>query len=184
MRLFPVPQGLLPVPDTRQSTDFSCGASAMQAVLMYWGDEYLESDLMQRLRTSPESGTDPVDMVRGARELGYAAEMREGLSLQDLERSVAEGVPVIIACQAWPDAPPGRDWSEVWDTGHYMVVLGTDRENVYFEDPSLLGSRGVLPREEFEARWHDQDGDRKYVRLGIFVRGERPSPPPPLAPVG
>lgn len=181
-----IPPGLLPVPDTRQSTTYSCGASAMQAVLMYWGDEYLESDLMERLHTDPQEGTHPVAMVEGARELGYQAEMRENLTVQDLERSVAQGVPVIIACQAWPDEPPppGKDWSEVWDTGHYMVVIGTDADHVYFEDPSLLGSRGVLPRQEFEARWHDQDGDRRFVRLGIYVRGERPSPPPELAPVG
>ena len=42
---------------TRQSTEYSCGASALQAVLSYWGKDVEEQELMQRLHTSPETGT-------------------------------------------------------------------------------------------------------------------------------
>jgi len=63
-----------------------------------------------------------------------------------------------------------------------MILLGADEENLYFEDPALLGSRGVIPRAEFVERWHDYEGeppldpsDRKTIRLAIFIRGENPA---------
>ena len=40
--------------------------------------------------------------------------------------------------------------------GHYMVVIGIDNQNVYFEDPAILGSRGYITDQEFLDRWHDQ----------------------------
>lgn len=174
----PSPQvDLLPVPDTRQSTVYSCGAAAMQAVLMYYGEEYIETDLMEWMKTDPENGTHPQEMKALAEELGYKAELRENMSLNDLEKAVEEKVPVIVAAQAWKenDSPP---WSDRWDDGHYMVVVGLDKENVYFEDPSILGSVGVIPRGEFLDRWHDVEGDgRRYQHAGLLIKGDTPKPP-------
>ena len=92
---------------------------------------------------------------------------------------------VIVDLQAWRDRTD-LPWTETWDDGHYMVLLGMDGENLYFEDPSLLGSRGTIPRSEFIDRWHDYEGDppldptdRKYVRMAIFLRGSRPAPAAP-----
>ncbi|HOW86826.1 MAG TPA: C39 family peptidase [Candidatus Aminicenantes bacterium] len=166
------------VPDVRQSTGYSCGAAALQAVLACWGIEEREDRLAARLGTTPEQGTHPDAIVRGARELGLTAEMREGLELADLERALAEGASVIVDLQAWRDKPDAP-WAETWDDGHYMVLLGLDAANLYFEDPSLLGARGVIPRAEFIDRWHDYEGeapldpsDRRYVHMAIFLRGE------------
>ncbi|MGE0488135.1 MAG: C39 family peptidase [Vulcanimicrobiota bacterium] len=169
---------LLPVPDTRQSTVYSCGAAALQAVLMYYGQEFIESDLMTRLGTDPENGTPPHAIVKVARELGLNAELREGMTLEDLAREVRAGVPVIIDAQAWSDEPH-PDWKNDWVDGHYMVVVGIDEQNVYFEDPSTLGSKGVIPRQEFLDRWHDVEADgRKYWQSGIVIKAPAPAPPP------
>lgn len=169
---------LLPVPDVRQSTIYSCGASALQAVLMYYGEEFREDELMRRLGTDCDDGTTPAAMIALAREMGYQAELKEELALSDLEASLARGVPVIVAAQAWRETEL-PDWSERWDDGHYLVVIGMDRTNVYFEDPSLLGSRGLIPKGEFESRWHDVEADgRRYRGLGLFIWGKAPQPPP------
>jgi hypothetical protein len=166
------------VPDVRQSTGYTCGAAALQAVLAYWGTEEREDRLAARLCSSPDSGTHPDDIVRVARDLGLAAELREGLDLADLEAALAAGTTVIVDLQAWRDTA-GLPWAETWDDGHYMVLLGMDGESLYFEDPSLLGARGTIPRSEFVERWHDYEGeppldlsDRRYVRMAIFIRGE------------
>ncbi len=67
-----------------------------------------------------------------------------------------------------------------------MVLLGMDAANLYFEDPSLLGARGVIPRAEFVDRWHDYEGDppldasdQKYSHMAIFLKGDRPAPARP-----
>jgi predicted double-glycine peptidase len=42
---------------TRQTTEYSCGACALQSVLGYWGREVDEAEMMQRLGTTLEEGT-------------------------------------------------------------------------------------------------------------------------------
>lgn len=179
------PSLLSTIPDVRQSTGYTCGASALQAVLAYWGTAEREDRLAARLHSTPEAGTHPLDIVRVAREFGLTADLREGLELSDLEAALAVGTTVIVDLQAWRDRAD-LPWTETWDDGHYMVLLGMDGENLYFEDPSLLGSRGTISRSEFVDRWHDYEGDppldptdRKYVRMAIFLRGSRPAPAAP-----
>ncbi|MDQ7821479.1 MAG: cysteine peptidase family C39 domain-containing protein [Candidatus Eremiobacteraeota bacterium] len=174
-----IPPPLLPVPDTRQAFDYTCGASSLQAVLMYYGEEYLESDLMKMLGTT-QNGTTPQDIVRVARELGFDVEMKENMTVDDLAKLTREKVPVIVDGQAWREGEDlKKPWSEVWESGHYMVAVGVGEKNVYLEDPSILGSKGIIPRGEFEERWHDYD-DRKYYNLGIIIKGKKPMPPPPF----
>ena len=176
---------LASVPDVRQSTGYTCGAAALQAVLAYWGTEEREDRLAARLHSTPEAGTHPLDILRVAREFGLSADLREGLDLADLEAALASGTTVIVDLQAWRERAD-RPWTETWDDGHYMVLLGMDGASLYFEDPSLLGSRGTIPRAEFVDRWHDYEGeppldptDRKYVHMAIFLRGSRPAPVSP-----
>ena len=177
------------VPDVRQGTDYSCGASVLQAVLAYWGTSEREDRLMARLGTTPQQGARSEAIVRVARDYGLEAELREGLDLEDLEAALKKGTTVIVDIQAWREGQ-GRPWPETWEDGHYVILLGADAANLYFEDPSLLGSRGFIPRREFLDRWHDYEGeppldaaDRKFVHMAIFVRGERPAHRPPLEPL-
>jgi predicted double-glycine peptidase len=176
------------VPDVRQSSDYTCGAAALQAVLAYWGTTEREDRLAARLNSTPEAGVNPLGIVRVAREFGLSADLREGLDLADLEAALASGTTAIVDLQAWRDRTD-IPWSETWEDGHYMVLLGMDAKDLYFEDPSLLGSRGTIPRSEFVDRWHDYEGappldptDRKYVHAAIFIRGNghSPAPPPPV----
>jgi hypothetical protein len=180
------PVQLLNVPDTRQSTDYSCGVASLQAVLMYWGIEYREGVLMELLHTTSKGGTEAENIVKVAQDMGLYAEMKENLTVKDLEDSIKEEVPVIIDIQAWKNDGE-QNWDAVWEDGHYVVAIGFDEKNIYIEDPSLLGSLGFIPKKELLTRWHDYKGeppvdnkDKKYIHMGIFIRGEKPSPPPSL----
>lgn len=170
------------VPDTRQSTEYSCGAAALQAVLSYWGRDVGEVDIMELLNTDPESGTYPEDIIRVAGAMGLEAEYGENLTLEEVEAAVLQGVPVIVDCQAWRSPATGNvSWAEDWVDGHWMVIIGMDDENVYFEDPYILGSRGFMSRQEFEERWHnprgwDESDTVEQIHLGIFIRGENSTP--------
>ena len=171
------PRILAGVADVRQSTGYSCGAAALQAVLAFWGTSEREDRLMARLHTSPEQGTSPENIVAVARAYGLQADLRENLNLEDLETGLRQGFTPIVDLQAWRDSQ-ARPWAETWDDGHYMVLLGMDARHLYFEDPSLLGSRGFIPRREFVERWHDYEGDppldardRAYRHMAIFIRG-------------
>lgn len=171
-------QAELRLPDVRQTSDYTCSASALQAVLLYYGEEQGEPELARELGATPADGAPPEAIVRVARAHGLQAELREGLSVADLQAAVRRGIPVIVALQAWPSAPV-TDYRGDWEDGHYVVVIAVERDRLIFEDPSLLGSRGVLSRREFEDRWHDQDGRKRWLRTGIFIHGRPPHPPPP-----
>lgn len=176
-----IPAVLEGVPDVRQSTTYSCGAAALQALLSYWGIDKREQDLMRALETSEAEGTSPEAIVKVAKEVGCEAYSKEDLGLKNIEESLRQRIPVICAIQAWADTQAeGFSWDKAWEDGHYVIVIGLDSLSVYVEDPSLLGTRGVIPRDEFVARWHDYRGeppydpsDQPYIHLGIFVVGSR-----------
>jgi len=158
---------------TRQGTEYSCGASALQAVLSYWGKEVGEAELMKLLRTTPEEGTYPENIVKGAQSLGFEAELKENLTLDEIGRFTANGDPVIALAQVWSAA-------EDWDDGHYIVALGVDRDYVYFQDPYVHMSKAFMPRRTFEEHWHQVMGgdlkkNPKLDHLAIFIRGRKPA---------
>lgn len=172
---------LFSMPDTRQSTEYSCGAASLQAVLGYWGRDIGEEDIREMLNTNEESGTYPDDIIRVARALGLEADYKENMTLDDLEGYVAKGIPVIVDCQAWRSVSQyNESWEDTWHNGHWVVVIGIDERNVTLEDPYILGDRGIMSREEFEARWHnvrglDETDTVKQIHMAIAIRGDKPA---------
>ncbi|MBI3299670.1 MAG: C39 family peptidase [Elusimicrobia bacterium] len=172
-----LPAGSLPVPLVRQATPYSCGAAAMSSVLRYWKVfDGGERSLYERLQTTEEDGTDPRSMVKVARELGLKAELAENLTVDDLRRHLAEGQTVILDVQAWADDDPTPgDYSDNWEDGHYVVLVGLDETKAYVMDPSIHGGYGWIPLDELPGRWHDyedRDGTLwRYHGLGVAVSG-------------
>jgi len=167
----------LAVPDVRQATDYTCSASALQAVLAYYGIEMREDVLARELGATPEDGAPPEAIVRVAVAHGLSATKREHLTVDDLAAEIARGHPVIVELQAWSDAPR-TSWTDDWDDGHYVIAIAVEGDRLVFEDPSVLGSRSVLSRRELEERWHDIDAGYRNVRAGIVFGGKQPVPPP------
>ena len=163
---------------TRQATEYSCGASALQAVLSYWGMEVEEEALMKLLHTTPEEGTYPEDIVRGAQSLGFTAELKHSLTLEEVEQFTAEGDPMIALAQLWrSETNSPAAVTEDWDDGHYVVVLGVDDDYVHFQDPYARMSKGFMPRASFVEHWHQVMGgdlrkNPKLMQVGIFIRGK------------
>ncbi len=172
--------------DTRQSTEYSCGASALQSVLSYWGKDLEEQELMQLLHTSPQTGTYVGDIVRVARELGFTAEVKENLTLGDLQAAVEKGMPVIVCGQAWRSREDSdTSAQEDWEDGHYIVVLGMDKKFVYYQDPFIKRGKGFVSHRLFEQSWHNVRGktssdSKKQVHLGVFISGDAPPRHHPL----
>jgi predicted double-glycine peptidase len=171
------PRRELAVPDVRQATSYTCSASALQAVLAYYGIEAREDALAKELGATPEDGAAPEAIVRVAVAHGLRATKREQMTIDDLAAEIARGHPVIVELQAWSDAPR-TSWVDAWDDGHYAILIAVDGDQLVFEDPSVLGSRSVLSRRELEERWHDIDGGYRNVRTGIVFGGKPPAPPP------
>jgi predicted double-glycine peptidase len=188
----PLPANLIQVPIVQQSQGFSCGPAATLVVLRFWlvesYAEVKESMLYGPLRTSDARGTEPEPMTELLIRAGLSARYAHGdVTLSELERAVDAREPPIVDLQAWRDN--GSPWRETWDAGHYVVMVGYDRERLFFVDPSRATPLGYayLMRGELEERWHDLAGDRDepVQHMAIFVRGERrwqaDAAPPPYA---
>jgi predicted double-glycine peptidase len=166
----------LAVTPALKEAPYSCGASALHAVLRYWGAyDGAESDLHERLGTRPKEGTDSKRMAALAREFGLEVELKENLTTADLRAALERGKTVILDLQAW--GPPGTDYSTEWERGHYVVVVAMDRHYLYLADPNS-GAYSFLPTRDLAARWHDYEGEGTSLwrnrGLGMMITGRRP----------
>jgi uncharacterized protein len=173
-----LPANALAVPLVRQSTDYSCGAAALLAVLFYWqAFDGGESDLYEPLETSEDHGTEPRKIVEVAASFGLEAKLRTNLAIGDLRASLARGETVILDIQAWRDPERTPSWKEAWDDGHYVVLVGMDTRHAYVMDPSSSAGYAYLPLDELVDRWRDYEtrsGRRvEYVRAGMSILGKR-----------
>jgi predicted double-glycine peptidase len=165
-------KNLIKVPMTRQATDHTCGTSALQSILFFYGKEIREDKLAEILGTTDADGTDPLNILKYVNETlageGFKAVAKTDMTTDDLRASVDAGIPVIVVIQAWADDPK-VDWANEWDAGHYVVAVGYDDSNFYFMDPSTLGHYAFIPVSELLTRWHDKDEKSTFPHFGIIV---------------
>lgn len=166
------PSNLIKVPMLRQSTDFTCGVSALQSVFAYFGDEYREDQLAKELKAVPKTGTHYQEMMRLAKAKGYSVKVVKSMTIPELKKLIDRGKPVICLIQAW--AEKAIDYSNDWEDGHYVLAIGHDDGNIFFMDPSTLCNYTYIPTDEFVKRWHDTDGKEKLVHFGLIIEKSKP----------
>lgn len=167
-RVARLPANIIRIPMTRQATNYTCGVAALQSVLMFYGDEFLESDLAKLLKANPQEGTAYAEMKRFSESKGYNVQVYKDMKVSDLKKLLDAGKPVICLIQAWPERKV--NYKTDWDDGHYVVAIGYDDGNVYFMDPSTLGNYTYIPTDEFLVRWHDTDSKVKLNHFGMVVQ--------------
>ncbi len=165
-----IPPGAIriPVPDTSQQKDYSCGASSLQAVCHYFGvgkeDEW---EYVVDLKMDTRIGSHPFQIRRLARHYGLRAEECQPMSIRQLRRALRQRKPVMLMIQAWgeEEGESGyrKSYKDIWVDGHWVVAIGYDREGIFFEDPSLQAVRGYLKDKELEERWHDVGPHQRHV---------------------
>lgn len=192
------------VPDCMQMNNYSCGVGCVQAVAQRHGHWGYQAEWAQELGTTPDQGTHPVRIVRCLRHLGLDARLVEGMTAAELRREMDRGHSVIVDYQAWADGKGGtgarggkdfhgptgargaHDYSSEWESGHYSIAVGYSATHIFIEDPSLLGTTGVLTWNDFVTRWHDYEIEngrrREYVHAAIVVT-KPPTPQPRFTPI-
>lgn len=168
----PLPPHLIKVPLSRQATSYTCGVSALQSVLAFWGEEVREDVLAKSCKSDKRIGTAYQRIADCARSKGFAVEIRKNLQLAELKSILDKKQPVICLIQAWPEREV--NYATDWEDGHYVVAIGYDAHNMYFMDPSTLGHYTYIPTGEFEKRWHDTDGKEKLFNFGMLVSKDTP----------
>jgi predicted double-glycine peptidase len=175
----------VPVPDTTQQTDYSCGASSLQAVCKYYGvgpdDEWEFTDALKMDR---RVGSHAFQIKAAARRWGLRCREYQPMSYAQLRAELQQRHPVLLMIQAWGEEKVGgrrrwrRDYRNEWKDGHWVVAIGYDREGFFFEDPSLQAVRGYLTQVELEERWHDVGPRRcrmRFYGMALWHPGRRRS---------
>ena len=156
----------IPLPDIRQQRSHTCGPAVLSSVFNYWGCIESEFNLAEELNSDPRGGTSPDKLQQAAMSRGFETIWHEDMSDSELISYLDSGRPVIITVQAWASTQAELEG----DSGHYVIAIDYDSNNVYFEDPALDDCRGYIPWAELESRWHDKDKTgKKYDRFGLVI---------------
>lgn len=163
---------LLPVKPFQETLHAGmCGPASLKMVLEYYGMEKTEDALAELCGTDRSLGTSDEGLKRTAEHLGFAVEIKNNSTFDDIRHWLDKKVPVIIN---W--FTRGRidyDDSEVPD-GHLSVAVGLDDEYIYLQDPEI-GELRKINRDDFMKVWFDfrgeyiKDWDEMIIRQLIAV---------------
>jgi uncharacterized protein len=167
---------LLNVPNVIEPNNYSSGPASLQAVLSYYGMD-MNADELINMTNCTVNGTAPGNIANVATNLGFSATVKQNMTLKDLQQYMIQGTPIIVDAQAWKNNSTNQNWTDDQNNSHYMVVIGIDNQNVYFEDPTVIGSRGYISNQEFLDRWHatyqEINGTNVTTnQLGIIISGK------------
>lgn len=173
------PKVLLDFPELRQFYNYDCGVTALQQVLIYYGLEKREDELIQLLGTKPtykiEHGTKMTKIVDVAKYYGLEANILKNTNINKIKELLDNDTPPILLIQAWRDySVDNLDWKKDYKDGHYVVAVGYNDNCIFFEDPASV-TRTYLTYDELELRWHDLDdsNNKKLEHYAIVIEGEK-----------
>lgn len=156
-------------PELRQTYEYDCGAKALQSVLVYYGIEISEENLLKTAGTNKIRGTTRKGMTRVLKKYGLKSDDKE-MKIKELKTYINKKIPVIILLQAWDNVP---DYSKKYKDGHWAVAIGYDKNKIIFEDPYSF-ERTYLTEKELKERWHSKERKMKIKNYGIAVYGKIP----------
>ncbi len=111
--------------------------------------------LADKLNTSEKLGTQPEDMVKYLKRLGFKVRVREEATWQNLKKAMDDDKMVLV--DWWTDiGDPGED------LGHYSVVTRISNKTLTIYDPDINKKR-VLGKNTFLERWHDVRADGRKM---------------------
>ncbi|MDP4826088.1 MAG: C39 family peptidase [Flavobacteriales bacterium] len=96
----------------QQSTDYTCGPSAVVTLLRYYGMDGDEILIGREMGTNDEVGTTPEAIESWLNTNGFNAKWSENGSLEMLREKLEKGEPTLV------------EWSD-WG-GHWVLVVGYD----------------------------------------------------------
>ena len=107
---------------------------------------HLEEAQLRHLTDCSPLGTEALQLIEAARQLGFPASRKYTLaSLEELAFVVDEGVFPIVYVDMWPLR------GGLSGQYHALVVVGVDADSVTVLDPQVGESR--LPHEDFQVAW-------------------------------
>lgn len=165
------------VPLVRQAYAYSCGPASLASCLYYWGVwDGREPQLYELCNTTDADGTSISNIISCANHFGLNAYQEKEITFDRLLELLRMGRTVILCIQSWGDYNDSTNMLDVWEDGHYSVLVGMDDDKIYLMDPSVAGTYRSLDQQYFIQCWHNfSDTNEKEFQTGIVISGERPT---------
>ncbi|HLD96208.1 MAG TPA: C39 family peptidase [Patescibacteria group bacterium] len=187
----------LPVDTFRQKADGFCAPAALKIYLKYLGRNLSELYLARLCKTTPEKGTDPVDIAATARRLGFRVQHRgrpltpreirrycraaglKGDELKEHFTKVRKQAGTVRVHEAWTVTAVKRSLkrgrpvlanfqlSRDYGSGHYAVVFGYTDDKFLVSDPNDANGFREWPIPQFMALWYELEDGT--VREGFTI---------------
>lgn len=153
----------LPVGTYRQSAPGMCGPGSMKIYTDFLELSSLRKPLSEayiasKCAMNKRDGTNPENMVKGAKALGFEAYEKQNFTVEEVKQSLHQGFPIIANHQAEP----------AYGEGHYAVIMGYSKHDFIISDPSENEGYVITPIEEFMAKWYELED--KTTRQGIVLK--------------
>lgn len=147
---------MLNVKPFRQSSGF-CGPASLKMVLEYYGIKKSENELAKLSGAKKHTGVGVEGLIKAAKELGFKGFFKDFSDVNGIRKYVIDKkIPVIV------------DWFST-DDGHYSVVVGIDKNNIYLQDPEL-GDLRAMELDTFKRVWFDFPSDFLRSKDDIIIR--------------
>jgi len=145
---------LLNVRSYQQTTEYTCGPSAVLSLLRFFGKDGDEMTIAEEMGTSTTTGTTPEQMANWLNNHAFNASWHEEGTLELLRRNLKNKIPTLV------------EWSD-WG-GHWVLVMGYDTRNtpdpmddvIIFADPydrhdDTMDGFTWFNAERFYYMWYD-----------------------------
>lgn len=149
----------IPLPKVAQKYNYDCGAAALKSIYEFENpdEKHDISKYIKLLGSSRENGTSTWHLTIACKLLGLQAVDYKNMSLKRLEKEIDSGNPILCLIRSN-------------DHGHFVIALGHDKDNIYFEDPFKKKYNGYLNKKEFHERWTEGDNHSDLKRFGIVIK--------------
>lgn len=147
---------MLNVKPFRQKPGY-CGPASLKMVLSYFGTEKSENELVKLSGCKKDKGVEANGLLKAAKKLGFKGFIKDFSNIEDIKKFVIDKKILIIV-----------DWFS-GDDGHYSVVVGINKKNIYLQDPEL-GRLRIMKLVDFERVWFDFSGPFLRSKNDLIIR--------------
>ena len=133
-----------------------CGPVCLYMILQYYGVRTTLQQLKRLSRCNPSLGTSIEGLLKAAKHFGLTGWYKDFSTFSDIRRQIKKKIPVLV------------DWFST-DDGHYSVVVGIDKKNIYLIDPEV-GKRRALDLQTFKRVWFDFRGSYLQSKRQLRIR--------------
>lgn len=142
-------------PFHKQKYDYDCGPAIIRMIFEFFNINISEDKIIKLCETSKKRGTSHEHIIEELKNENLKVIEFQGSSIKKIISKIDEGIPVVV-----------NYFDENDNEGHYSIVIGYDKENLFFADP-WYGNNYKINKKNFERIWHNSLNNSKKWMLYV-----------------